>query len=80
MKESLPRIHILVVGPGLGRSENVMKAVVEIINEAKAKDTQYACYLLLFPFFHIFLLRLVIDADGLWVLANNPQLVMGYAK
>jgi NAD(P)H-hydrate repair Nnr-like enzyme with NAD(P)H-hydrate dehydratase domain len=44
MEESFPRIHTLVVGPGLGRNENVMKAVVEIVNEAKSKDTQCVGY------------------------------------
>jgi len=32
----LPRLHCLVIGPGLGRDENVLAAVAQIIEAAKA--------------------------------------------
>lgn len=38
VKDTLPRIHTLVVGPGLGRDPNVMKSVEEIIIAAKTKN------------------------------------------
>jgi ATP-dependent NAD(P)H-hydrate dehydratase len=40
VKDTLPRIHTLVVGPGLGRHPNVMKAVSQILEEARAANTQ----------------------------------------
>lgn len=40
VKDTLPRIHTLVIGPGLGRHPNVMKAVTSIVEEAKSSNTQ----------------------------------------
>jgi ATP-dependent NAD(P)H-hydrate dehydratase len=38
VKDAFPRIHTLVVGPGLGRDPNVMKSVESIIEAAKMKN------------------------------------------
>ena len=54
----LPRLHSLVIGPGLGRDEAVLEAVAQVILAARARD-----------------LPLVIDADGLWLVTERPELV-----
>ncbi|XP_060039759.1 ATP-dependent (S)-NAD(P)H-hydrate dehydratase isoform X2 [Erinaceus europaeus] len=59
----LPRLHVLVVGPGLGRDEQLLASVKGILEAARARD-----------------LPVVIDADGLWLVARQPDLVRGYAK
>ena len=56
----LPRLHSLVIGPGLGRDESVLEAVGQIILAARERD-----------------LPLVIDADGLWLVTERPELVRG---
>mmetsp|Transcript_24480 Transcript_24480/g.26768 ORF Transcript_24480/g.26768 Transcript_24480/m.26768 type:complete len:301 (-) Transcript_24480:13-915(-) len=38
VREALPRIHGLVIGPGLGRHENVLRTVEGIIEEVKSKN------------------------------------------
>ncbi len=38
VKDFLPRLHSLVVGPGLGRNHFVMKGVAEIVEAAKARE------------------------------------------
>jgi ATP-dependent NAD(P)H-hydrate dehydratase len=57
----LPRLHVLAIGPGLGRLPAVLEAVAAIIKVAKSKE-----------------LPIVIDADGLWLINQRPELVKGY--
>ncbi|XP_064800216.1 ATP-dependent (S)-NAD(P)H-hydrate dehydratase-like isoform X2 [Oncorhynchus masou masou] len=59
----LPRLHCLVVGPGLGRDEMLLKTAKEVIEKSKARDTP-----------------IVIDADGLWLVAQQPSVIQGYKK
>lgn len=59
----LPRLHSLVVGPGLGRDDNILKTAKEIIAKSKAKD-----------------IPVVIDADGLWLVTQEPSVIQGYHK
>lgn len=59
----LPRLHSLVVGPGLGRDDNILKTAKEIITKSKAKD-----------------IPVVIDADGLWLITQQPSVIQGYHK
>ncbi|XP_039082610.1 ATP-dependent (S)-NAD(P)H-hydrate dehydratase isoform X3 [Hyaena hyaena] len=59
----LPRLHALVVGPGLGRDDLLLENVKGILEASKARDVP-----------------VVIDADGLWLLARHPALVHGYRK
>ncbi|KAK4049069.1 hypothetical protein OIV83_004431 [Microbotryomycetes sp. JL201] len=59
----LPRLHVLVVGPGLGRSKHMQLAARVAIKLAREKD-----------------IYIVIDADGLWLAQNEPDVVKGYAK
>jgi len=61
--ETLPRLHSLVIGPGLGRDEAVLRAVGQILLAAKERQ-----------------LPIVIDADGLWLVTQQPELVRGCAS
>ncbi|KAL8605695.1 hypothetical protein ACOMHN_064832 [Nucella lapillus] len=57
----LPRLHTLVVGPGLGRDPEILKTVAVVINSAKGRN-----------------IPLVIDADGLFLITEFPNLVAQY--
>ncbi|KAF7463872.1 Hypothetical predicted protein [Marmota monax] len=59
----LPRLHALVVGPGLGRDGPILDSVKGILESSKARD-----------------IPVVVDADGLWLVAQQPALVHGYQK
>lgn len=59
----LPRLHGLVVGPGLGREDFLLKIAKEVIERSKAKD-----------------IPIVIDADGLWLVTQQPSVIQGYQK
>ncbi|XP_014029666.1 ATP-dependent (S)-NAD(P)H-hydrate dehydratase isoform X1 [Salmo salar] len=63
MEKWLPRLHCLVVGPGLGRDEMLLKNAKEVIEKSKARD-----------------IPIVIDADGLWLVAQQPSVIQGYQK
>lgn len=61
----LDRLHVLVLGPGLGRCPLVLKATARIIQQAMEQN-----------------LFLVIDADGLFLLTQEPfrNLLGSYEK
>lgn len=59
----LPRLHGLVVGPGLGREDLLLKTTKEVIEKSKARD-----------------IPIVIDADGLWLVTQQPSVIQGYQK
>ncbi|KAK7097586.1 ATP-dependent (S)-NAD(P)H-hydrate dehydratase-like isoform X2 [Littorina saxatilis] len=59
----LPRLHTLVVGPGLGRDTEVLKTVSSVIQNCKARG-----------------IPLVIDADGLFLITESPELVVSYTN
>ncbi|XP_076015301.1 ATP-dependent (S)-NAD(P)H-hydrate dehydratase isoform X1 [Genypterus blacodes] len=59
----LPRLHSLVVGPGLGRDDRLLKTAKEVIEKSKARD-----------------IPIVIDADGLWLVTQQPSVIQGYQK
>ncbi|XP_069826866.1 ATP-dependent (S)-NAD(P)H-hydrate dehydratase isoform X3 [Dendropsophus ebraccatus] len=59
----LPRLHTLVIGPGLGRKDSILDTAKGIIEKAKAKG-----------------IPLVIDADGLWLIAQQPSVIQGYQR
>ncbi|XP_037384588.1 ATP-dependent (S)-NAD(P)H-hydrate dehydratase isoform X2 [Talpa occidentalis] len=63
VEEWLPRLHALVVGPGLGRDEALLKNVQGILEASRALG-----------------IPVVVDADGLWLVAQRPALVQGYPK
>ena len=54
----LPRVHSVVIGPGLGRDAAVLDAVARVIEHCKEKG-----------------MPCVIDADGLWLVTQRPELV-----
>ncbi|XP_055965664.1 ATP-dependent (S)-NAD(P)H-hydrate dehydratase isoform X1 [Sorex fumeus] len=56
----LSRLHVLVVGPGLGRDDALLASVKGILEASRDRD-----------------LPVVIDADGLWLVAQQPGLIHG---
>ncbi|CAD7681061.1 unnamed protein product [Nyctereutes procyonoides] len=63
VEEWLPRLHALVVGPGLGRDNILLENVKGILEASKARD-----------------IPVIIDADGLWLIAQHPALIQSYRK
>uniref|UniRef100_A0A8C0Q5W4 ATP-dependent NAD(P)H-hydrate dehydratase n=1 Tax=Canis lupus familiaris TaxID=9615 RepID=A0A8C0Q5W4_CANLF len=63
VEEWLPRLHALVVGPGLGRDNILLENVKGILEASKARD-----------------IPVIIDADGLWLIAQHPALIQSYQK
>ncbi|TNN04310.1 hypothetical protein fugu_001339 [Takifugu bimaculatus] len=59
----LPRLHGLVVGPGLGREAALLKTAKEVIEKTKVRE-----------------IPIVIDADGLWLVSQQPSVIQGYQK
>ncbi|XP_058790690.1 ATP-dependent (S)-NAD(P)H-hydrate dehydratase [Phymastichus coffea] len=57
----LERLHVILIGPGLGRDDQVFQTVSKLITKCKK---------LLKP--------LVIDADGLFLVGKNPELIKNY--
>ncbi|XP_076447060.1 ATP-dependent (S)-NAD(P)H-hydrate dehydratase-like isoform X2 [Babylonia areolata] len=57
----LPRLHTLVIGPGLGRDPDILKTVSTVINSARSRS-----------------IPLVVDADGLFLITEFPDLVDQY--
>lgn len=61
--ELLPKLHSVVIGPGLGRDPVTQKQVTEVLKKARAQDPP---------------LSIVLDADGLMLANENPDLIKGY--
>lgn len=59
--DMLPRLHVLVIGPGLGRDPLMQATVARVIRAAREKD-----------------MPIVLDADSLQVVQQDPSLVKGY--
>ncbi|GBF63120.1 ATP-dependent (S)-NAD(P)H-hydrate dehydratase [Trichophyton mentagrophytes] len=59
----LPRLHVLVIGPGLGRDPLTQKITAGVIKEAIKQNV-----------------ALVMDADALILVQNDPKLVHGYKE
>ncbi|KAK3393491.1 Ribokinase-like protein [Podospora didyma] len=57
----LDRLHVLVIGPGLGRDLLMQKTCAQVIQAAREKG-----------------LPMVLDADALLIVQNDPSLVRGY--
>lgn len=58
-----PRLHALVIGPGLGRDPGILACVKKIVMVAKEMQK-----------------NIVIDADGVFLLTNEPEVILGYRK
>uniref|UniRef100_A0A8D0FWZ8 ATP-dependent (S)-NAD(P)H-hydrate dehydratase n=1 Tax=Strix occidentalis caurina TaxID=311401 RepID=A0A8D0FWZ8_STROC len=59
----LPRLHSVVIGPGLGRDEVLLENTKGIIEKSKVKG-----------------IPIIIDADGLWLISQQPSLIQGYQR
>ncbi|XP_065533988.1 ATP-dependent (S)-NAD(P)H-hydrate dehydratase isoform X2 [Lathamus discolor] len=59
----LPRLHSVVIGPGLGRDEVLLENAKNIIEKSKVKG-----------------IPIIIDADGLWLISQQPSLIQGYQR
>ncbi|KAI5474521.1 protease IV [Pseudohyphozyma bogoriensis] len=62
-KGLLPRLHVLIIGPGLGRSDGMQLAARVALKLAREEEKY-----------------VVIDADGLWLVQNDPSVVKGYKR
>jgi len=63
MEGILQRLHVIVIGPGLGREERTQSIGRLALETAKAQEKY-----------------VVLDADGLWLIQNEPHLVQGYKR
>lgn len=61
IKPWLDRLHVILIGPGLGREDKIFKTIAELIN---------VCRDLKKP--------MIIDADGLFLISQKPDLVKEY--
>jgi ATP-dependent NAD(P)H-hydrate dehydratase len=63
--DMLPRLHVLVIGPGLGRDIVTQKQVKAVISAAKHHDPP---------------VPMVLDADALWLVQTDPDLIKGHKE
>ncbi|KAK9475567.1 Ribokinase-like protein [Dipodascopsis tothii] len=63
IQQFLDRVHVVVVGPGLGRDVLMQKLAKNVIMAARDKK-----------------LHIIIDADGLLLLQNYPEIIKGYPR
>lgn len=61
----LPRLHVLVIGPGLGRDPVTQRQVKAVIQAARKQDPP---------------VPMVLDADALWLVQTEPDLIKGYPE
>lgn len=59
----LERLHVLVIGPGLGREDYMQQFARVALDIAKSLD-----------------MYVVLDADALWMVQKDPDIVRGYHK
>ncbi|KAJ8955104.1 hypothetical protein NQ314_006987 [Rhamnusium bicolor] len=57
----LERLHVIIIGPGLGRLESTFSVIEQVINTCRNKKK-----------------ALVIDADGLIFVSQNPNIIKDY--
>ena len=63
--DMLPRLHVLVIGPGLGRDPITQAQVKSVIQHARANKPP---------------IPMVLDADALWLIQTDPDLIKGYPE
>jgi len=63
MNKWLPRLHALVIGPGLGRDKTVLSNVEQLIGTLRKQDKP---------------IPIVVDADGLYLITEKPDLINNY--
>lgn len=66
IKPWLPRLHVLVIGPGLGRDPCILETVGSIVQFCR-EHPDYGK-------------ELVIDADGLFMVTENPEIIRNYPR
>lgn len=59
----IDRVHVVVLGPGLGRDKTLQATATRIIEEVRKRS-----------------MPIVIDADGLFLVQNNPSVIKGYKQ
>lgn len=57
----IDRVHVVVLGPGLGRDKILLETATRVVAEVRKRS-----------------MPLVIDADGLFLVQNNPDVIKGY--
>jgi len=63
--DMLPRLHVLVIGPGLGRDVITQKQVKAVILAAKNHSPP---------------IPMVLDADALWLVQTDPDMIKGHKE
>lgn len=63
--DMFPRLHVLVIGPGLGRDEITQRQVKAVIQAARKNDPP---------------IPMVLDADALWLVQTEPELIQGFKE
>ncbi|KAJ9615660.1 hypothetical protein H2200_001736 [Cladophialophora chaetospira] len=63
--DMLARLHVLVIGPGLGRDIITQKQVKAVIKAAKEHNPP---------------IPMVLDADALWIVQTDPELIKGHKE
>lgn len=61
IKPWLDRLHVIIIGPGLGREDKIFKIIAELIGICREMKKP-----------------LIIDADGLFLVCQKPELVKEY--
>ena len=59
----LDRLHVILIGPGLGRDKIIFEVVEQLIHVIREKQ-----------------LPLVIDADGLFLITERPELISNFTS
>lgn len=65
MDKWLPRLHALVIGPGLGRDKTVLANVEKLIGTLRKQENP---------------VPLVVDADGLFLVTEKPDIIKQYGN
>ncbi|KAG9093853.1 hypothetical protein FRC06_011354 [Ceratobasidium sp. 370] len=63
LESIISRLHVLVIGPGLGRADHMQNTAKVALQLAREKE-----------------MYVVIDADGLYLVQNEPDVVKGNAR
>ena len=63
LESLLNRLHVVVIGPGLGRAPHMQSYARLTLSLARERD-----------------LYVVLDADALYMIQNDPDLIRGYRR
>ncbi len=86
MRGIFQRLHSVVVGPGMGRDEHMQrcgKIAIEVRTSPQCSCHRNHCANSSRPLGQLARendVYIVVDADGLWLVNNEPEVVMGYKK